>query len=81
MVRNIYNELLKTSDYRDRIEIEKYAVLSESVRRREAFVKAASWIAAMNCTSGDLDRDPWLLNVRNGFCPFISRNTYFGIII
>jgi putative DNA primase/helicase len=66
MVRNIYDELLKTSDYRDRMEIEKYAVLSESVRRREAFVKAASWIKELNITSDDLDRNPWLLNVRNG---------------
>jgi putative DNA primase/helicase len=66
MVRNIYDELLKTSDYRDRIEIEKYAMLSESVRRREAFVKAASWIKELNITSDDLDRNPWLLNVKNG---------------
>jgi putative DNA primase/helicase len=66
MVRNIYDELLKTDDYRDRIEIEKYAMLSESVRRREAFVRAASWIKALNITSDDLDRDPWLLNVNNG---------------
>jgi putative DNA primase/helicase len=66
MVRNIYDELLKTSDYRDRMEIEKYAMLSESVRRREAFVKAASWIKELNITSDDLDRNPWLLNVRNG---------------
>jgi putative DNA primase/helicase len=66
MVRNIYDELLRTPDYRDRMEIEKYAMLSESVRRREAFVKAASWIKALNISSDDLDRNPWLLNVRNG---------------
>jgi putative DNA primase/helicase len=66
MVRNIYDELLQTADYRDRIEIEKYAILSESVRRREAFVKSASWINALNITSDDLDGNPWLLNVRNG---------------
>jgi putative DNA primase/helicase len=66
MVRNIYDELLKTADYRERIEIEKYAMLSESVRRREAFVKAASWIKALNIISDDLDRNPWLFNVGNG---------------
>ena len=44
MVRNIYDELLITADYRERIEIEKYAILSENVRRREAFVKSATWI-------------------------------------
>jgi putative DNA primase/helicase len=44
MVRGIYNDLLKTSDYRDRLEIERFGVLCESVRRREALIKAASWI-------------------------------------
>ena len=40
-IRNIYEEILKTDDHRERIEIEKYAMLSESVRRRKAFVEAA----------------------------------------
>jgi putative DNA primase/helicase len=66
MVRGIYGDLLKTADYRQRMDIEKYAMLSESVRRREAFIKAASWIKALNITSDDLDRDRWLLNVKNG---------------
>jgi putative DNA primase/helicase len=65
-VRNIYDEVLKTDDWRERMEIEKYAILSESMRRREAFVKAASVIKALNVSSDDLDRDPWLLNVKNG---------------
>jgi putative DNA primase/helicase len=65
-VRNIYDEVLKTDDWRERMEIEKYAMLSESMRRREAFVKAASVIKALNITSDDLDRNPWLLNVKNG---------------
>jgi putative DNA primase/helicase len=41
MVRSIYDEILKTDDYRERLEIEKYAMLSESMRRRKAFVEAA----------------------------------------
>jgi putative DNA primase/helicase len=41
-------------------------MLSESVRRRKAFVEAASWIKALNITSDNLDTNPWLLNVRNG---------------
>jgi phage/plasmid-associated DNA primase len=41
MVRNIYAELYKTADYRDRMDIEKYAIQSESMRRREASVRAA----------------------------------------
>jgi putative DNA primase/helicase len=65
-VRNIYDEVLKTDDYRERIEIEKYAMLSESMRRREAFVRAASFIKELNITSDDLDPNPWLLNVKNG---------------
>jgi putative DNA primase/helicase len=66
MVRNIYDELLKTADYRERIDIEKAAMLSESVRRREAFVRAATWIKALNIKSDELDPNPWLLNVKNG---------------
>jgi putative DNA primase/helicase len=66
MVRNIYGELIKTADYRDRLDIEKYAIQSESVRRRKAFVEAASWIPDLNVRTDDLDADPWLFNVRNG---------------
>jgi putative DNA primase/helicase len=65
-VRNIYDEVLLTDDWRERIEIENYAKLSESMRRRKAFVEAASVIKALNITSDDLDRNPWLLNVKNG---------------
>lgn len=66
MVRAIYDELIKTADYRDRIELERHAVQGESVRRRKAFVEAASWIPELNITCDDIDGDPWLLNVRNG---------------
>jgi len=66
MVRNIYDELLKTADYRERIDIEKAAVQSESVRRRKAFVEAATWIKDLNIKTDQLDHNPWLLNVTNG---------------
>jgi putative DNA primase/helicase len=66
MIRGIYGELLKTADYRDRLDIEKYAIQSESVRRRKAFVEAASWIPELNIRTDDLDKDPCLLNVENG---------------
>jgi putative DNA primase/helicase len=66
MVRNIYAELCKTADYRERIEIERYAIQSESVKRRQASIKAATWIPELNATTDDLDRNPWLLNVENG---------------
>jgi putative DNA primase/helicase len=66
MVRGIYNDLLKTSDYRDRIEVERYAILCESVRRRESLIKAASWIKQLNIDSEAIDANPWLLCVNNG---------------
>jgi putative DNA primase/helicase len=66
MVRNIYDELLKTDDYRERIDIEKFGMISESTRRREAFVRSAQWIPELNIRSEDLDNNPWLLNIQNG---------------
>jgi putative DNA primase/helicase len=66
MVRNIYDELLKTADYRERIDIEKAAIMSESVRRRKAFVEAATWVSALRVKTDELDPNPWLLNVKNG---------------
>jgi putative DNA primase/helicase len=72
MVRNIYDELLKTADYRERIEIEKAAMQSESVRRRKAFVEAATWVKDLNIKSDALDPNPWLLNVKNGTIDILS---------
>ncbi len=66
MIRNIYRELSKTDDPRERLEIEKYGIISESTRRRESLIKAASWIPEMTLKPDQLDVDPWLLNVQNG---------------
>jgi putative DNA primase/helicase len=66
IVRSIYAEIHKTADYRSRLEIEKYAIQGESVRRRKAFVEGASFIPELNATVDDLDPNPWLLNVDNG---------------
>ncbi len=66
MIRSIYRELSKTDDPRERLEIEKYGIISESTRRRESLIKAASWIPEMNLKPEQLDVDPWLLNVQNG---------------
>ena len=66
MVRGIYSDLLRTTDYRDMIEIEKYGILCESVRRREALIRAASWIKELNIDTNEVDSDPWLLCVKNG---------------
>jgi putative DNA primase/helicase len=66
VIHSIYDQLLKTTDYRDRMEIEKYALQSESLRRRKAFIESASLAKGMNITSNDVDKDPWLFNVENG---------------
>jgi putative DNA primase/helicase len=66
MIRGIYEELLKTSDIRDRLEIEKHGMQSESARRRKALIEVASWIPELNLKTDDLDKDPWLFNVKNG---------------
>jgi putative DNA primase/helicase len=65
-VRNIYEELLKTDNYQERIDIERFAKVSESIRRREAMIKTAQYIQEINITADDLDCNPWLLNLRNG---------------
>jgi putative DNA primase/helicase len=72
MVRNIYREILKTDDHKERLEIENFAKLSESIRRRENFVKAAQYVPSLNITSDDLDPDPWLMNVQNGTINIIT---------
>jgi len=66
IVRGIYEELLKTSDIRDRLEIEKHAMQSESARRRKALIEVASWIPELNIKTDSLDTNPWLFNVKNG---------------
>jgi len=65
-VRNIYKEMLKTCDSRKQMEIEKFGMISENIRRREAMIKTATYIQEINITADDLDCNPWLLNVRNG---------------
>ncbi|MDR0794948.1 MAG: DUF5906 domain-containing protein, partial [Tannerella sp.] len=66
MIRGIYEELLKTSDIRDRLDIEKHAMQSESARRRKALIEVASWIPELNVKTDSLDTNPWLFNVKNG---------------
>jgi putative DNA primase/helicase len=72
MVRNIYDDLKKTADYRERMDIEKAAMMSESVRRRKAFVEAATWISALRTKTDELDCNPWLLNMKNGTIDILS---------
>jgi putative DNA primase/helicase len=65
-IRNIYSELLKTNDYRERYDIENYAKICESTKRHESIIRNAQWIEELHITSDDLDPSPWLLNVHNG---------------
>jgi putative DNA primase/helicase len=65
-VRNIYKEILKTHNLREKNEIENFGRISESIRRREAMIRSAQYIQEINITADDLDSNPWLLNVRNG---------------
>ena len=60
-IRNIYNELTKTDDYREMIEIEKFGKISESFRRREAMIKTAQCIKTLNIKAEELDANPWCL--------------------
>ena len=66
MVRNIYGDIIKTDDHRERIEIEKYAMMSESARRQKACVEVASWKKDLYIDCEKLDHNPWLINLKNG---------------
>jgi putative DNA primase/helicase len=39
IVRGIYDDVLKTDDYQERMEIEKYAMQSETMRRRKTLYR------------------------------------------
>ena len=65
-IRNIYGELIKTHDYRERSEIETFVKVCESTKRRETLIRNAQWIKPLHITSNDLDPSPWLMNLKNG---------------
>ena len=65
-IRNLHNEQLRTGDHRERIEIEKFAKISENARRRKSCIEMATQIDKLNITSDQLDTNPWLLNCQNG---------------
>jgi putative DNA primase/helicase len=66
MIRSLYDKALKADDYKERIEIEKFAMQSENFRRLGACVQMAAKLEAIQITSEELDTNPWLLNVENG---------------
>ena len=65
-IRNLHNEQLRTGDHRERIEIEKFAKISENARRRKSCIEMATQIDKLNITSDQLDTNSWLLNCQNG---------------
>jgi len=65
-IRRIHYEMLKTSDHRERIEIEKFAMMSENGRRRKSCIEMASLIKKLHVKSEHLDNNSWLFNCRNG---------------
>jgi putative DNA primase/helicase len=70
MIREIYRELLQTSDYRGRQKIEKYAIQGESLRLlkccvsnfEKVFIELAQVIPDLNIKTDRLDTNPWLFN-------------------
>jgi putative DNA primase/helicase len=75
MVHGIYNDALNTADYKERMEIEKFAMQSEGIRRVNACIELASKRNEVKITSDELDKNPWLLNVENGTFDF-EHNTF-----
>ncbi|HEV8177669.1 MAG TPA: phage/plasmid primase, P4 family [Gemmatimonadales bacterium] len=65
-VRGLYAEAAQEANPFKRKEIAEWAQTSESANRIVAMVKLAESIPAIAITSQELDRDPWLLNCRNG---------------
>ena len=70
MVRGIYDDALNTADYRERMEIEKFAAQSEGIRRINACVELTSKRDEVKITNDDLDKNIWLFNVENGTFDF-----------
>ena len=65
-IRSLHDEQLRTGDSRERMEIEKFAKISENARRRKSCIEMATQIDKLNITSELLDTNPWLLNCQNG---------------
>lgn len=65
-VRSIYNEAAHCEDEDLRPKIAGHARSSESEMRIKAMIGLAKTEAAIAVRPNDLDRDPWLLNLKNG---------------
>jgi len=65
-IRGIHREVLNTGNFRECLEIEKFAIMSENARRRKHCVELATLIKELNVNSDQLDTNSNLLNCRNG---------------
>lgn len=65
-VRSIYAEAAAEPDDKQRQRIVDHAVRSESAARIRAMVALAESEPGIPVLPAELDRDPWLLNVKNG---------------
>jgi len=65
-VRAMYDEVARSSSQERREALGGWAVKCESHERRLKMLASAQAIAGIPIRPQDLDRDPWLLNVRNG---------------
>lgn len=65
-VRSMYAETARIDDERGRRDSLKFLLKSENKDRLNAMVSLAASEPGIPVLPGDLDRDPWLLNVKNG---------------
>ncbi len=65
-VKSIYAEAAQTEDSREREQLAKHAMRSESDARIRAMINLAQSEPGIPVLPEDFDADPWLLNVQNG---------------
>ena len=65
-VRNMFVAASKLGDRRERRELVRYALASESEKKRKAMLELAKAELPVAITEKQLDPNPWLLNVQNG---------------
>ena len=65
-IRGLYLRVARTKDHERATELAKHLIKSESLRRRQALVESASLERSVRITPFEVDRENFLLNVRNG---------------
>jgi len=65
-IQSMYSDASRLSDSQERKECVQWALSSESAKRIQAMIKLAESEEGIAVSPDGLDRDPWLLNGRNG---------------